>query len=138
MLDLGRADFPIKDAKLLADAGNCQGCMKLEGNQPEVYEGVHPNVCTEPDCFAEKTAMYYLQLAAQARKVGIPVFEGEDATKQYGEIHRASSEYVAPETGLYAFERISASARMHGTVITRLPADKRPPVVAYIRSKAAL
>jgi ParB/RepB/Spo0J family partition protein len=138
MLDLGRAVFPIKDAKLLADAGNCQGCMKRAGNQPEVYEGVHPNVCTDPDCFAEKTAAHYQRLANQARKAGIPVFEGEDAQKQYGDIYRAGSEYVAPETGLYTFERIAAGAGMHGTFSSRLAADKRPPVVAYIKEQGCV
>jgi len=133
MLDLGRAVFPIKDAKLLTDSGNCTGCMKRAGNQPEVYEGIHPNVCTDPDCFAEKTAAHYLRLAAQARKAGMPVFEGDDATQQYGDIYRAGSEFVSPETQLYTFERIKAGAGMHGTVSSRLPTEKRPSVAAYIK-----
>src|SRR5471032_2910342 len=50
MLDLTKATFPIKDAKLLAAAGACAQCHKRAGNQPEVFKDVNADTCTDPDC----------------------------------------------------------------------------------------
>jgi hypothetical protein len=133
MLDLGRAVFPIKDAKLLPDAGNCTGCAKRAGNQPVVYEGVSPNVCTDPGCFAEKTAAHYVRVAAQALKAGIPVHEGEEADKLYRKIYMHGSDVVAGDTPLYTFERIQPGTGMAGYVKTHLSADQLPPVAGYIK-----
>ncbi|WP_025040997.1 ParB/RepB/Spo0J family partition protein [Nitrosospira briensis] len=54
-LDLERAIFDIDDANLVEAAGDCQSCEKRSGNCREIYSDiVSADVCTDPDCYAEK------------------------------------------------------------------------------------
>lgn len=66
MTDLKSALFPLDDAELLTSAGACTACPKRSGCTPELFGDVvehkaayssragGENVCTDPDCFAEK------------------------------------------------------------------------------------
>ena len=82
MLDLKNAVFPIKDAALLADVGSCVECAKRSGNQREAFEGEkHENLCTDPDCFAEKTAAHSKKAKLKAEERGQTVIGGEEAKK---------------------------------------------------------
>lgn len=82
MLDLKNAAFPIKDVALLADVGSCIECPKRSGNQPDAYEGEkHDNLCTDPDCFAEKTAAHSKKAKQKAEERGQSVISGEEAKK---------------------------------------------------------
>jgi ParB/RepB/Spo0J family partition protein len=82
MLDLKNAVFPIKDAALLADVGSCVECPKRSGNQQDAYEGEkHDNLCTDPDCFAEKTAAHSKKAKQKAEERGQTVISGEEAKK---------------------------------------------------------
>ncbi len=133
MLDLRKAIFMVDDAKLVKAAGNCNKCPKRAGNQPEVFEGVPTNLCTDPDCFKEKTAAHHDKLFTLASAQGIPVREGAEASEIWSAIYRAGSEYVSEDTPLYTFVRVAPHTGMAGTVGSCLKAAQRPPVVAYTR-----
>jgi hypothetical protein len=82
MLDLKNAVFPIKDAALLAEIGSCVECPKRSGNQQETFEGEkHENLCTYPDCFAEKTAAHSKKARQKAEERGQAVISGDEAKK---------------------------------------------------------
>lgn len=82
MLDLKNAVFAIKDAALLADVGSCVECPKRSGNQQDAFEGEkHENLCTDPDCFAEKTAAHSKKAKKKAEEHGQTVISGEEAKK---------------------------------------------------------
>jgi ParB/RepB/Spo0J family partition protein len=82
MLDLAKAIFPVKDAKLLEAAGSCTGCPKRAGNQPEIYtDEKDADVCTEPACYHEKAAAFQQQKVDQAAKKGMPIITGAAAKK---------------------------------------------------------
>ena len=133
MLDLKKAVFVIKDAKLLPDAGSCIACPKLAGNQPLVFVGIQADTCTDPYCFQEKTAAHYIKLAAQAKKQGIPVHEGQDASEVWGVIYRRGSTLVGTDTPIYTFDRVTPGTGMAGYVRNYLKTEQRPPVVAYVK-----
>ncbi|MBP7639213.1 MAG: ParB/RepB/Spo0J family partition protein [Thauera sp.] len=77
MLDLAKAPFG-RDAHYvitveasLAGKGplglvTCVECPKRTGNDPEAYPGIHPDVCTDPNCYADKRAAHLAQAAARA------------------------------------------------------------------------
>lgn len=80
MLDLKNAVFKIKDAQLLVDVGSCIECPKRSGNQPESFESEkHDNLCTDPDCFAEKTAAHSKNAKRLAEERGHTVISGAEA-----------------------------------------------------------
>jgi ParB/RepB/Spo0J family partition protein len=138
MLDLRKAIFLTDDAKLVKTAGNCNKCPKRAGNQPEVFEGVDANVCTDPECFKEKTAAHYDKLHADALKQKIPVHEGQEAYNTWSEIYRAGSDLVCDETPLYTFERVAPHTGLSGTLATRLKREQLPQVAAYTRSEKGI
>lgn len=82
MLDLKKACFPIKDATLLADVGSCIECPKRSGNEKDAFEDEkHENLCTDPDCFAEKSAAHSKKVRQKATERGQTVISGEEAKK---------------------------------------------------------
>jgi ParB/RepB/Spo0J family partition protein len=82
MLDLKNAVFPIRDAALLTEVGSCIECPKRSGNQPDAFEGEkHENLCTDPDCFAEKTAAHSKKAKQKAEARGQTVISGDEAKK---------------------------------------------------------
>ena len=108
-LDLTKATFDIKDAKLLATAGNCVKCPKRTGNQPEIFTDMSANICTDPDCFNEKKAALDTRKINDANKKGIPVIEGEAAENYFGEDHD-ENEVTLSDMG-YEFDRVNQSSR---------------------------
>ena len=110
MLDLDKATFDIKDAKLLASAGNCVKCPKRTGNQPEIFTDISENICTDPDCFDQKGAALNYRKIDSANKKGIPVIEGSDAAK-YAREHARENGEVTLENNGWSFDRIKDSAR---------------------------
>jgi ParB/RepB/Spo0J family partition protein len=131
MLDLSTATFRLADAKLLASAGACTKCPKRAGNQPEVFEGVGANVCTDPDCFAEKRAAHHAATVDKANKNGIPVLEGSEGTNAIQRCYSRSSEYVLPGSHISYFDRNSPSTGNQGHAGKYLADDMLPPVAAY-------
>lgn len=86
MLDLGKPPF---DVKAIYFAGKtsaqpigtpCGECPKRTGNQPELFEDVKSgDVCTDPACFAAKTAAHIEKVAEEKRAKGQTVLTGNDA-----------------------------------------------------------
>ncbi len=83
MLDLTQATFQMSDAKLLTTAGSCAKCPKRTGNQPDVFTDVSADICTDPDCFAEKKAAVVARLIVEANRKGIPVLEDDEQKKEF-------------------------------------------------------
>lgn len=83
MLNLTQAPFQMADAKLLKAAGSCTKCPKRSGNQPEVYADISADVCTDPDCFAEKRAAFVGRQIVEANQRGVPIFEDDSAVEAF-------------------------------------------------------
>lgn len=82
MLKLDEAPFPTASRFIGTSAGSCEACPKRTGNSPELFPDVkHADVCTDPDCFAEKKAAHLLRQLAEAKAKGVPVISGEEAKK---------------------------------------------------------
>ena len=109
MLDLDDALFDIKDSKLLASAGNCTNCPKRTGNQPEIFSDIDANICTDPDCFAQKNTALNHRKIADANKKGIPVIEGDDA-KNYTKGAQHNGE-VKLSNMAWSFDRVNESSK---------------------------
>lgn len=127
MLDLTSATFPIADAKLLATAGSCTKCPKRTGNQPEIYEGISADVCTDPDCFGEKKAALITRRVADANKKGIPVLEGQDEWKALAK----SNNLVMARDQLYEFERCAPDVQNWRPLGALIASDQLPAPKAY-------
>lgn len=134
-LDLTSAPFDIKDAKLLAAGGNCVKCPKRTGNQPEIYpDAKSADVCTDPDCYAEKKATHYQRIIVAANKRGIPVLEGKEATNISYNTWSSESEFVTAGTHLSSFERVAPATGMSGHVKELLSPDVLPSPAAYLKN----
>jgi ParB/RepB/Spo0J family partition protein len=131
MLKLGAAVFSLTDAKLLASAGSCVKCPKRAGNQPEVFDGVDANLCTDPDCFAEKKAAHGAALLVQANKKGIPILEGEEGAEVMRRRWNRDSDLVTADMSLFYFSRNSPSTQNSGYVKDYLNEGTLPSVAGY-------
>lgn len=82
MLLLGKAPFPVDDAKLVPKAGACSTCPKKTGNQPELFADVkNKDLCTDAKCFQEKTEAQVVVVRKQYEEKGIKFFGGAEAKK---------------------------------------------------------
>lgn len=127
MLDLERrAVFPIKDAALLPDVGSCIECPKRSGNQQEDFEGEkHENLCTDPDCFAEKTAAHSKKAKQKAEDRGLTVISGEAAKKimpnSYGNLKDGYSdvdrEFYVSGSGSTSYRKILGKQTPKGVLL---------------------
>jgi ParB/RepB/Spo0J family partition protein len=97
-LDLKDAIFDIEDEMLVPAAGHCVRCPKRTGNAPEFDDINAPaerknsagryvdrapvhgtDVCTDPDCFAEKKKAHLKREAAKLQEAGKVVLQGTKA-----------------------------------------------------------
>lgn len=99
-LELKIAIFDTEDATLCPQAGTCSACPKRTGNAPEFEdlaskqrEAEHgqyhhrtggPDICTDPDCFADKKAAHLARKAAEAAESGATVISGNKAKAAIG------------------------------------------------------
>lgn len=98
-LDLRSAIFDPEDATLCPDAGSCSACPKRSGNAPEFedlaakqrdtehymhHRAGGPDICTDPDCFADKKAAHLQRKAAEAAQDGGTVISGNKAKAAIG------------------------------------------------------
>jgi ParB/RepB/Spo0J family partition protein len=86
MLRLAGAPFPLSDPALTS-ASSCETCPRRTGNAPDLFDDVDsPDVCTDPDCYAEKKQAHKDREMAKIKDAGGTVIEGEAARKlaQYG------------------------------------------------------
>ncbi|NML62247.1 ParB/RepB/Spo0J family partition protein [Massilia sp. RP-1-19] len=135
MLNLAEARFPINDARLLASAGACSKCPKRTGNQPELYPDVKSaDVCTDPDCHAEKRAAHDAATIVEANKKGIPILEGEAAQRVLNDRWTTTSELVTDEVGLQQFLRNAPHTKNAGSPKAYLTPETLPPVASYVKS----
>lgn len=82
MLQLSRAPFDIKDANLLAKAGDCVKCPKRTGNQADLFGDVKgADVCTDPKCFDDKRQAHFAAPRKALEAKGKRVIFGADAKK---------------------------------------------------------
>lgn len=132
MLDLSTAIFKLKDSNLLASAGACTRCPKRTGNAPDLYPSLSADVCTDPDCFAEKSAAHHAALLVQANKNGIPVYEGDDASPFLSNRWSANGDHVFADTSIHLFARNAPETKNSGTPATYLK-ENMPPVVGYVK-----
>ncbi len=130
MLDLTLAPFSLTDGKLLASAGSCAKCPKRTGNQPVIFDDVkNADVCSDPDCFAEKKAAHSAKLVAMAYKTGIPVHEGEEGNK-----HLQGDDIVDGTTRAWYFEGVKGDHNVtYKRIEDLLPAAALPKPTAYVK-----
>ncbi|MEH6436678.1 ParB/RepB/Spo0J family partition protein [Massilia sp. DD77] len=135
MLDLSAAIFKLNDGKLLAAVGSCVKCPKRTGNQPEIFAGLSADVCTDPDCFAEKKAAHHTAAITQANKKGIPVYEGDEAKTIRDKRWDKDSDLVTADLHITRFERNAPSTKNEGYVKDYLNAEalELVGVAAYLR-----
>lgn len=81
MVELKDAPFDRKALDLVRNAGSCDDCPKLTGNNPDEYPHARADVCTDPTCYRRKCEAHAGQVVRKARALGIPVLEGKDAAK---------------------------------------------------------
>lgn len=84
-LRLAGAPFDTNDAALLEAAGACTSCPKRTGNQRALFADVEsPDVCTDPECFAEKKDRSWKQTVTLAKEEGHQVLSKKDAKEVFG------------------------------------------------------
>lgn len=84
MLTLDGAPFDVTDAALYPEAGACANCPKRTGNQRELFSDVvSEDVCTDPDCFAEKKERVWQLRVERAKEAGQEVLAAKDAKKVF-------------------------------------------------------
>jgi len=97
MVELKAAPFDRKALDLVPGVPSCDACPKRVGNlaklDPEAYEGARADVCTDPDCYAEKVKAHSERLKAQAEAGGKKVLPKEEAEKIFS---GASVSYFSP------------------------------------------
>lgn len=128
MLNLDRARFSIKDAKLVKEVGSCEDCPKRTGNQPMIYGDVNADVCTDPNCFASKSRAHDDKTLATAQKKGTPVYEGVEAQQ-----FMKDTELVSAEEGVYNFERRVDTSYYSKPVGELLTPEQLPKPAAFVR-----
>lgn len=136
MLDLKSAVFKIEDAKLLKSAGACTTCPKRTGNQPEIFEGISANVCTDPDCYSEKKAAHWAVAVVQANKKGIPVYEGDEANELLSNRWRTDSEFVTSDVSIWKFARNAPHTKNSGCPADYLDDKLMPAVASYAKTES--
>lgn len=148
MLDLAKAPFG-RDAHyvITIEAGlggkgplglvTCVECPKRTGNDPEAYPGIHPDVCTDPNCYADKRAAHLGQAAARAREGGHKVITGEAAKKiaPHGIYGSTAGNYVALDEkdyygGLYQTAR--KAIRGHDVPIVMIEDHRKGTLVPMV------
>jgi ParB/RepB/Spo0J family partition protein len=132
-LELKSALFALDDATLLPAAGACTTCPKRTGNAPEfvdVAEGkkahhyssipAGPDVCTDPDCFADKKAAHLKREAAALQAKGKTVIDGNKARAALGADGqiKAGAAYVALKDVKDTLAKAAAKGKAAPTVVT--------------------
>jgi ParB/RepB/Spo0J family partition protein len=125
-LTLAKAPFDIKDARLLAAAGACGTCPKRTGNQPVLYPDVDANICTDPECFAEKRAANDAKVIVQANKAKIPVLRGAEAKAVLADAYS-----IMGDSGLWRLDRV-APDQQHRKIDNALTAEQMPTPIAVL------
>jgi ParB/RepB/Spo0J family partition protein len=107
-LNLKTAIFSPDDPTLLPDAGTCTDCPRRASNAPEFEDiataeakpdwskqNAGADVCTDPDCFAEKKTAFLKREAATLQKDGHTVVTGNAARAAVGADGVVKGAYIA-------------------------------------------
>lgn len=106
MLDLKEALWKLDDAELLPIAGACTTCPKRAGCAPEVFADVlehksgyrskgGADICTDPDCFADKKKAYLKRAQGELEAKGKTVIAGGKARQIIDQFGKVKGGYVA-------------------------------------------
>lgn len=128
MLALDDAPFALHDGKLLGSAGACTTCPKRTGNDKVLFADVAENICTDPDCFAEKRAANDAKKIVIANKKGIPVIEGAAATATLGNLTT-----VFGDGNLWKLDRLAPGQTNNSIINTVLTEAQLPQPKALVR-----
>jgi len=102
MLSLTEAPFDVTDATLHPEAGACSTCPKRTGNQRELFSDVaSEDVCTDPDCFAEKKERVWQLRVERAREAGQEVLAAKDAKRVF-----LYADEVSPQSGFVKLDEV--------------------------------
>jgi|GEM_PF-1266461 len=80
--ELKRAPFSRKDAELLPEAGACDACPHMAGNNP-LFEGTRADVCTLPSCYERKLAAHNAKLIERHRADGAEIMPVKQAKELF-------------------------------------------------------
>lgn len=81
--ELKQAQFSRQRLDLVPGV-SCDACPKRAGNDPElVAEGVRADVCTDPDCFEQRTEAWQQEQLRLAGASGQKVLSGKEAAKVF-------------------------------------------------------
>lgn len=82
------AGFDISDPTLLPGCGACTVCPKRTSNQPLLFAELDvDDVCTDPDCFADKRKASVQRGLDEAREKGWTVLQGDEAKEVLPKSH---------------------------------------------------
>lgn len=115
-LRLDQAKFDTSDVELVKGAGACGDCAFRSGNQPDLFGALtNPaDVCTNPPCFAKKTAATFKIAVAFAKAAKREVLEGKAAEalfESHGGRLKWNGDYVDPDEDLpYDLRKGSSSS----------------------------
>lgn len=79
MLNLHSAPFKMTDEALLPAAGSCKACPKRTGANPDLFNDVSADVCTDPKCYREKEEAHAIAIKRTAVERGQHIIEGREA-----------------------------------------------------------
>lgn len=108
-LDLTAALWDVADPNVLPVAGACTSCPKRSANAPEYEDLVQPrqghykshtikgnaNLCTDPDCWAEKKKAHLKAEAGKLSAKGETVIDGNKARSAVGADGKVKGAYIA-------------------------------------------
>ena len=135
MVDLTRALFKLTDATLLPLAGACTKCPKKSGNQPEVFDDIKSaDVCTDPECYAEKRLAHDALAIAAAGKGGIPIYQGEEGATRYSKnTNDKYTLFVKADAALWMFDRNAPATQNYGNATMFLEGGLLPEPAWYVK-----
>ncbi|WP_324622611.1 ParB/RepB/Spo0J family partition protein [Delftia lacustris] len=79
MLNLHSATFKMTDEALLPAAGSCKACPKRTGANPDLFNDVSADICTDPNCYREKEEAHAIAIKRTAVERGQHIIEGREA-----------------------------------------------------------
>lgn len=89
LTELKKAPFDPDGPALIPGATSCDICPKRAGNarkiDPEGFQGVRDDMCTDPECFRAKSAAWVEQQAAEAKAEGLQVLPKTESAQVFND-----------------------------------------------------
>ena len=128
MLNLKKAAFSTADEALLPAAGSCKACPKRAGNQPEVFQDIGADVCTDPTCFKAKSEAHVVRVKRLAKESGMAVLSGADAKKVMPHSYYSDLKggYIAVDKPIYSDEKNRSLRQILGKELPSLTLLENP------------